>query len=81
MFDIYVEFPYKIEINIFQNSRVKRIQEIFEATIKKTNQNDEIIHKLLPTLFMSMLPLHPENKKRQMALFANAMLIHERNFG
>ena len=80
MFSLKTLSFYEFEMEVFQNPNVTRVQEIYKSIDNEIKLNSELILKLLPTLFMSMLPLHFENKNRQMALFTNALLIHERSF-
>lgn len=66
---------YEIHFDIYENKKIKEIQDLFLEMFEiKANILALNIH-----LFLSMLPLHNDNKQRQNALLANALRLY-RNF-
>jgi len=69
--------PYNVKFNIPIDENVKKVQSFFVSlklggfSIKEANTFPILIH-----LFLSMLPLHNENKLRQRALLANAIRLY-----
>ncbi|MDD6056112.1 MAG: capsular biosynthesis protein [Helicobacteraceae bacterium] len=63
----------KIEFEIKIPPLIKSIQAVF-LEIFNINKNE--LYALLVHLFLSMLPLHSDDKRRQMALFANAFRLY-----
>lgn len=68
----------EIFFNIVEETQHKEIQRIFiEMITKKFGLSVENLYAMQIHLFLSMLPLHSDDPKRQDALFANAFRLHE----
>ncbi|EHH3081896.1 capsular biosynthesis protein [Vibrio vulnificus] len=85
LYDWIIAGYYDIEINgsniefkIYDEKQYKDIQQLFVKNIEDsfgvTSRN---LYAMQIQLFLSMLPLHSDNRERQMALFANAFRLHE----
>ena len=67
---------YEVRFRIETNENLQEIQQIFlESALFKTCKNSEIL-AIMCHLFLSMLPLHSDDKSRQNALLANAYRIY-----
>lgn len=65
---------YEIKLNILAPQTIVAIQEIFLEIF--CPQNKKEIYCIMIHLFLSMLPLHADDPKRQMGLFANAFRLY-----
>lgn len=69
-----------IESNIFhfslQHNRRQNLEKYFFECCEGLGVSKEFIKSSITNLFISMLPLHNEDKERQTALLLNAYLIH-----
>lgn len=70
----------RLTFELFQNPKIVTIQGIFDELALIPEAYKIKILRLMPALFLSMLPLHAENPERQFALFANGLLLSERNY-
>jgi hypothetical protein len=68
---ITLELPDASKHNIIQELFVKLIEEHFSLTAMN-------LYSMQIQLFLSMLPLHSDNKERQRALFANAFRLYKK---
>jgi len=64
-------FGNKISLGIYGDSDLVEIQQLFINTCFIPGIRSQEVQSILPLLFISMLPLHVDNKERQMALLAN----------
>ncbi|UKA06987.1 capsular biosynthesis protein [Photobacterium damselae subsp. damselae] len=75
-YDVSIE-NNKIELNIYEQSKNKTVQEYFIHLVKKEfGISLEQLKAMQIQLFLSMLPLHSDDKNRQNALFANAFRLY-----
>lgn len=63
-------------LEIFIDDRIKSIQAIFMSKKYINRINPLQVMPMTILLFLSMLPLHSDNSKRQMALLANALRLY-----
>lgn len=69
---------HSIEFKINIDNKLFEIQSIFVSIIKeKYSISEKSLYAMQIHLFLSMLPLHSDDKKRQDALFANAFRLYE----
>ncbi len=70
-----------IEFDLPFDKNTQDIQSIFRSMpfLKDTIDNQSM-HSILINLFLSMLPLHKDNKSRQHALLANALRLYNEAF-
>lgn len=61
---------------IHTDERIKAIQEVYMARFFWGNTSPKSTIPLTVLLFLSMLPLHSDDRKRQLALLANAMRLY-----
>ncbi|GAD80468.1 hypothetical protein [Vibrio ezurae] len=67
-----------IHFDIAEEKQHKETQRSFiELITKKFNVTAHNLYAMQIQLFLSMLPLHADDKKRQQALFANAFRLHQ----
>ena len=67
--------PYDVSLKIYSNSN--NISEYFLLLMEKSyGISAKIIYPIMINLFLSMLPLHSDNKLRQKALLANALRLY-----
>jgi hypothetical protein len=66
---------------IFVADDIEEIQNAFRNHSIMFGMQPDLIEKILPLLFISMLPLHADSKWRQLALLANAIRIHAETHG
>ena len=68
---------------VFEIHGIEEVSEIQEAFVRHISDDNDIdgaqIEKILPLLFFSMLPLHADDARRQMALLANAIRLFSKN--
>jgi len=69
--DIIQNYELNFELEISQE--IIEIQEIFNKTFGTTDK----LYAIMIHLFLSMLPLHSDNKNRQYALLANAFRLYK----
>ncbi|MCU7987573.1 capsular biosynthesis protein [Shewanella sp. SW24] len=66
--------PYNVEISLAKSSRMDSIETYFTRLIEQRyGLNKANLLAMQVHLFLSMLPLHSDNPKRQQALMANAL--------
>lgn len=69
--------PYEISFQLPQNTTITHIQRYFSRLLfAGYSLNELATYPILVHLFLSMLPLHSDNKKRQKALLANALRLY-----
>jgi hypothetical protein len=61
---------------IHTDKRIETIQEIYMERIFLGNTSPRSVIPLTVLLFLSMLPLHSDDRKRQLALLANALRLY-----
>ena len=67
--------PYNVSLKIYSDD--KRIQDYFLMLMEKSyGISASTIYPIMINLFLSMLPLHSDNKLRQKALLANALRLY-----
>lgn len=67
-----------IHLKIAGHASLQEVQKIFiEIIQKKFHLSPMNLYAMQIQLFLSMLPLHDDDKKRQDALFANAFRLHQ----
>jgi hypothetical protein len=64
------------DLVIHADERVKSIQDVYMSHTFFANTSPRSVIPLTVLLFLSMLPLHSDDKNRQMALLANAMRLY-----
>ena len=64
------------DLLIHADERVKSIQDVYMSHTFFANTSARSVIPLTVLLFLSMLPLHSDDKNRQMALLANAMRLY-----
>ncbi|AMG53706.1 TPA: hypothetical protein MYV51_000889 [Citrobacter amalonaticus] len=74
---------YKINFILDENEKIKQLQKMFtDMVLSQFSISENNLYAMQIHLFLSMLPLHADDAKRQNALFANAFrlykLIHEK---
>jgi hypothetical protein len=69
---------YHIDFRIYTENRILEIQSIFSKEFKIDELTVKDIMPVTVLLFISMLPLHYDNKERQLALFANALRLYKK---
>jgi hypothetical protein len=67
---------YNIVIDIFKDQRIEKIQNEFILNTQGGRISAKQALPLVVLLFFSMLPLHSDNPKRQLALLANGCRIY-----
>lgn len=85
LYDWIIAGYYNIEINdsnisfyIIEEPQHKDVQQIFlDMVCDKFNLTSKNLYAMQIHLFLSMLPLHSDDPKRQSALFANAFRLHQ----
>mgnify|MGYP006131593669 FL=1 len=65
---------------IFLPQGVEEIQALFFERLPISNINSKDIYAINILLFLSMLPLHYDDPKRQRALLANALRLYKKAF-
>jgi len=86
LYDYIIAGAFSIETNgrldftldIFQDERINRLQKSYLEETLLPNVTAQDYMPLTILLFLSMLPLHSDNKERQIALFANAFRLYEK---
>lgn len=75
-FSVHYTDKYNLFLEIFVDERIEKIQSAYleEQLLPNVLAIDYIPLTIL--LFLSMLPLHSDNKERQLALFANAFRLY-----
>jgi len=76
-FSIQKNGDLDFSLEIFTDERIKKLQVSY---LQETLLPDVIARDYMPLtvlLFLSMLPLHSDNKERQLALFANAFRLYD----
>ena len=75
-YDLSVNFEnsgLKLSFNIQDNESLAEVQSAFyESFLSEKSDINEINH-IVVLLFLSMLPLHNDNEKKQYAILANAI--------
>ena len=66
---------YEIKFELYIPENIRFIQEVFLKVFSHQNRND--IYAIMIHLFLSMLPLHDDNKNRQEALLANVFRLYK----
>ena len=67
--------PYDVSLKIYDNSN--SISDYFLLLMEKSyGISAKVIYPIMINLFLSMLPLHSDNKLRQKALLANALRLY-----
>lgn len=68
---------YNIHFELPNNEKIKKIQDYFkQRTMLGMTLKDACTYPILIHLFLSMLPLHRDNPRRQRALLANALRLY-----
>jgi hypothetical protein len=67
----------QFNILIFCDDRIKSIQKRFKDSVLVDKLRPLDVMPLTILLFLSMLPLHADNPKRQLAFLANALYLYE----
>ena len=76
-YDLEVKENYSFKFQLKMAERIKIIQseflnlKFFEKTIQEHNIYSGLVH-----LFLSMIPLHSDDRRRQSALLANALRMY-----
>lgn len=69
--------PYDMVINMVSNTSLTTCRKLVEDIIEKfEGENRGAVAAITLLLFLSMLPLHADNKERQMTLLANALRLY-----
>ncbi len=77
MYQYEEEKPYHVNLNFDINENMRKCQEYFKAKTFGGFSFEELsIMPILVNLFLSMLPLHSDNPKRQKAMLANALRLY-----
>lgn len=77
MFQYEEEGTYNVRLSFDINENLKRCQEYFETkTFGGYTLEEMSVKPILVNLFLSMLPLHRDNPKRQKAMLANALRLY-----
>lgn len=71
-------YSCSLELKIYIDSRIEAIQSAFIRKVYVGNLRPHDMMPLTVLLFLSMLPLHADDKNRQMGLFANALRLYEK---
>lgn len=66
---------YDVSLKIYDNDNCKII-DYFLLLMNNYGITPKVIYPIMINLFLSMLPLHSDNKLRQKALFANALRLY-----
>ena len=85
LYDWIIAGYYDVQINqnnihfeIFGDNQYREAQQIFIELMKnKFGLSAQQLYAMQIQLFLSMLPLHADDPKRQQALFANAFRLHQ----
>jgi len=76
-FSIHKNSELDFSFAIYKDERINKLQEVY---LQETLLPEITAHDYMPMtvlLFLSMLPLHSDNKERQLALFANAFRLYD----
>lgn len=77
-FDISIH-KSKIDFHIVESKQIKEVQQKFIELIEKEFEiKPETLYAMQIRLFLSMLPLHADDVRRQSGLFANAFRLHNK---
>ena len=72
---------YNLKIDFYDTNKMMLLQEISSKhKLLNISLLDKEIAALMIHLFISMIPLHKDNKKRQIAFLANALRLFKLNF-
>ena len=74
-YELKIQTPYDFELTIHMDQRSKTVTEKFLASNLLGRSVVETL-PLVVLLFLGMLPLHADDKHRQVALYANAMRVY-----
>ena len=75
-FDYSEQSPYDITFNVYCNKNCRVYKYFFDKMSSLYNITADIIYPIMINLFLSMLPLHSDDRLRQKALFANALNLY-----
>jgi hypothetical protein len=70
----------KFSFRVFFEADIEEIQNEFKQHPIMSDLQDGLIEKILPLIFISMLPLHVDSTTRQYALLANALRLYANSF-
>lgn len=74
----YTNNGTKFQFEIFRTSKQKQVQDLFlEMEFNGFRVNNAVVIKIVIHLFLSMLPLHKDSPKRQLAFVANALRLYK----
>lgn len=68
--------PYDMSFKIYDNANCKIADHFLSLMNKRYSVSPKTIYPIMINLFLSMLPLHNDNRQRQKALFANALRLY-----
>jgi hypothetical protein len=74
-FEVCIKSNSQIDLNIKNSDYRNQVQKIFEAWLISDQELAKKIKAIEALLFLSMLPLHSDNPKRQKAMLANGLSI------
>jgi hypothetical protein len=75
-FDYSEQSPYDIKFNVYSNVNCRITKYFIDKMSSLYNITTDTIYPIMINLFLSMLPLHNDDKLRQKALFANAIKLY-----
>lgn len=77
MFQYEEKGTYNVRLSFDINENLKKCQDYFETkTFEGYSLGEMSVKPILVNLFLSMLPLHRDNPKRQKAMLANALRLY-----
>jgi len=77
IFKADVTTSYDIDFKVTKNAQTEQIQKLFSATkFNGISPTSKDIRAIVILLFLSMLPLHADNKQRQDTLLANVFRLY-----
>lgn len=68
--------PYDVSLKIYDNDNCKIVDYFLLLMDRHYEISAKIIYPIMINLFLSMLPLHSDDKLRQKAFFANALRLY-----
>lgn len=75
-FDYSEQSIYDVKFHIYDNVNCRIAKYFLDRMLSLYNISADVIYPIMINLFLSMLPLHSDDKLRQKALFANALRLY-----
>jgi len=75
-FDYKEASPYDITFNVYCNKNCRIYKYFLDRMLSLYNISANTIYSIMINLFLSMLPLHSDDRLRQKALFVNALKLY-----